>query len=255
MPCADAECTWARLSDDVVERVPVLADAATIPAFALLERRCSYAAGVRLRKLMVLRRSPFLIPGAWICGQPDLVTLNLCDRSIGAKDIQCLSDACVSGALTQIKTLYLASNHMGDAGLHTLATAFSSGALPQLAQLHLCANQISSAGLSALCSAALCSLQLLEVVSLAGNRIADAGAVSLVTACSNGAMPRLSHLRLERLEVGDNPIGDAGAAAMASAIRHDHFVRLSHLHVPRPIGEHSHLKKACSAKGIELRST
>ena len=85
-----------------------------------------------------------------------------------------------------------------------------------------------------------------QELRLDGNKISDVGLSALADACAKGALASLQTLMLNH-----NSIGDAGLTAFADAVRSGALASLQTLYVDNN-PEHSALKAACEARGIDV---
>ncbi len=132
---------------------------------------------------------------------------------LGTSGAQTLANACVVGALVELRVLDLGRNRIGDDGCASLAEALASGGMPCLKVLDLRDNLIGDQGCMALVEAcADGAMAQLRVLSLASNHIGSPSCAALATTCASGALAQL-----HQLELGDNQIDDGGCAVLARA--------------------------------------
>jgi Ran GTPase-activating protein (RanGAP) involved in mRNA processing and transport len=111
--------------------------------------------------------------------------------------------------LTKLQVLKLENNAIQDDGCLELARRLP--AMPQLTHLDISNNDIGDVGMTELAQQIQKSLSSIRQLNLAGNRMADAGAVSWAQVLS-----QMSDLKV--LNLSGNQIGDKGASALAEGL-------------------------------------
>jgi Ran GTPase-activating protein (RanGAP) involved in mRNA processing and transport len=234
------------LQPEIIAIIVDFADLVHLWRLALLAKNYHVEASKRLTPLKKLREAPWKMTMKRMVHGIDSYIVH---RDIDNTDCLNLAEACVKGALANVRELTLSGNAIGDAGCAALADAAGKGALANLKELHLYNNQIGDAGCAALADAAgkgaLPNLQTLELSGPDGGRggIGDAGLTAL--ACAKGALANLTTLWLPH-----NQIGDEGMIKFSEALGKGALPALKVLLVD--CEEHEQLKKACQARGIEL---
>ena len=180
-------------------------------------------------------------------GLPRLTVLFLAsNHDIGDAGMHALCEGLVRGSAPSLTTLNIHSSQIGPAGAEALATALGRGALPALCELYLNSNSIGNHGIAALAASlrrlpALSRLYLsccdlgdegvaslvadlgkddfkaLEVLSLGGNKITDAGMAKLVAAINAGGLPKLKKA-WPSLSLGENLASAPAVQAVIDAL-------------------------------------
>ena len=180
-------------------------------------------------------------------GLPRLTILFIArNHDIGDAGINALCEGLVRGSAPSLRIVNIHSNQFGPAGAEALATALGRGALPALCELYLNSNSIGNHGIAALAASlrrlpALSRLYLsccdlgdegvaslvadlgkddfkaLEVLSLGGNKITDAGMAKLVAAINAGGLPKLKKA-WPSLSLGENLASAPAVQAVIDAL-------------------------------------
>ena len=161
-------------------------------------------------------------------GLPRLNTLFLASNPhIGDAGILALCEGLFRGSVPSLRKLNIHSSQIGPVGAEALATALGRGALPGLCSLVLNSNSIGNQGTAAL-AAPLRKLPALSRLRLARCDLGDEGLASLVT-----SLGKDDFKSLEVLSLVGNKITDAGTAKLVAAINAGGLPKLGNDHSPR----------------------
>lgn len=194
---------------------PLLAeriDAPSLPFFALVSLETCAAVKERLKRIAVLRYSPFFVanPLSPVQVRFDVTAMSpLLDR-------RSLERACVAvreGALPALASLWMAVNDVGEEGGRLLSTALPS--LPRLTAVRLGWCGLGDGGAKALFSpfplpGAPPSFPSLLSLNVQGNSIGDEGFVALVRAAECGSFRQVT-----RLDFRKNSVSNEGCKALS----------------------------------------